>query len=260
MGTVEGQPNHLSVVWQPPQTPNGVVTSYTIYCFEASDEDVYGSGYLGEADSVPPLMDSLEDITSNVTVPGESDTLATVGGLDPFTRYACFVVAATSAGEGERSIASSGVTAESSKLIIFDPIIIKLKLLNFHDISVPTSPPVSLVIDIVGSTYVSLSWLPPAVPNGRIISYTITYNLTGESTSVVVQTGEQYNITGLSAFSYYYFTVFASTVIGDGPPTLPVIQRTAVARKLVCVRVIMYFFTMQYDGALITVLFTKYEN
>ena len=72
--------------------------------------------------------------------------------------------------------------------------------------------------------------MPPAVPNGLIVSYTITYNLTGVSTSVVV-TGEEYNITGLNAYSYYYFTVFASTVIGDGPPTQPVVQRTAVARK-----------------------------
>ena len=73
--------------------------------------------------------------------------------------------------------------------------------------------------------------MPPTVPNGLIISYIITYNLTGVATSVVVQTGEQYNITGLDAYSYYYFTVFASTVIGDGPPTQAVVQRTAVARK-----------------------------
>ena len=122
IGTIDGQPNQLSVVWLPPETPNGVILSYTVYCFEAGEDDVYGSGYLGEADSVPPLMESLDNITSNVTVTG-SDTLAVVGGLEPYVRYACFVVASTSAGEGERSVASAGITAESSELINFVPVI-----------------------------------------------------------------------------------------------------------------------------------------
>lgn len=85
----------------------------------------------------------------------------------------------------------------------------------------------------MGSTYILLSWSPPAIPNGRIISYTITYNLTGQLTSVVVEDREQYSVTGLEPFSYYQLTVFASTSVGDGPPTLPIIQRTAISSKCV---------------------------
>ena len=98
-------------------------------------------------------------------------------------------------------------------------------------IPVPASAPLNLVADMIGSRFVILSWLPPAVPNGVITSYTITYNLTGESTSVVVQTGERYTIPGLNPYSYYQFTVFASTAVGDGPPTQPITLRTAVASK-----------------------------
>jgi hypothetical protein len=92
-----------------------MVISYTAYCFESSEDEVYGSGYLGEADRMPsPLMYPLKNITSNVTVPG-SEITAVVGGLDPYIRYACFVTASTSVGAGEPSYAASAVTDESSK-------------------------------------------------------------------------------------------------------------------------------------------------
>ena len=118
VGRISEQPNQLSIVWQPPTTPNGMVLSYTAYCFESSENDVYGSGYLGEANMMPsPIMLPIENITSNVTVPG-SELSAVVGGLDPYKRYACFVTASTSVGEGEPSYAASAITDESSKSIL----------------------------------------------------------------------------------------------------------------------------------------------
>ena len=120
VGTVEGQPDRLSVSWQPPEVPNGLILRYITYCFEISDDEAYGSGYMGEADNVPTTMSPFENITINSTVPG-TDTLTVIDGLDPYTRYACFVTASTSVGEGEPSYASSGMTAESGELIEFDP-------------------------------------------------------------------------------------------------------------------------------------------
>lgn len=116
--TVDGQPERLSVSWQPPAVPNGLVLQYIVYCFEISeyDAEVYGSGYLGEADNVPTPMSTFENITSNATASG-NDTLTVVDGLEPYTRYACFVTAATSVGEGEPSYGSSGITAESGELV-----------------------------------------------------------------------------------------------------------------------------------------------
>lgn len=108
----------------------------------------------------------------------------------------------------------------------------------------PGSPPTNLVPDVIGSTYIFLSWYPPAIPNGRIVSYTITYNQTGPETLVVIQGVEQYRVTGLDPYSYYQFTVFASTAVGDGPPTSPIIQRTAADRKVLSYRtcdVVIFF-------------------
>ena len=116
VGRISGQPNRLSIFWQAPTTPNGVIVSYTAYCFESSNDEIYGSGYLGEANRLPsPVMLPLETFTSNMTVPG-SESMAVVGGLDPYKRYACVVAASTSVGEGEPSFAVSAVTDESSKL------------------------------------------------------------------------------------------------------------------------------------------------
>lgn len=105
-----------------------MVISYTAYCFESSEDEVYGSGYLGEADRMPsPLMYPLENITSNVTVPG-SETTAVVGGLDPYKRYACFVTASTSVGAGEPSYAASAVTDESSKSTLYPHLVLNSTL------------------------------------------------------------------------------------------------------------------------------------
>ena len=104
--------------------------------------------------------------------------------------------------------------------------------------SVPGSPPINLVPDVTGSTYILLSWYPPEIPNGRVVSYTITYNQTRPETLVVVRGMEQYRVTGLYPYSYYQFTVFASTAVGDGPPTSPIIQRTTADSKLFSYQII----------------------
>lgn len=110
--TVTGQPSQLSVSWQPPLTPNGLLTGYTAYCIESPDDEVYGSG--------PPSVFPFQNITSNATVLG-SESSTVVDGLDPYTTYDCFVTAYTLIGEGEPSYAASGTTDESSKLISLPP-------------------------------------------------------------------------------------------------------------------------------------------
>ena len=219
---VAGQPNQLLVAWQPPMTPNGLIVGYTAYCFESRYDRVNGSG----------SASSSQNITSYVSALG-SDTSAIVGGLSPYTRYDCFVTAHTSIGEGEASYAISGITDESSKLISLRP---NSPLSWWTLLLAPGSPPINLAPSLVGATFVLLSWSPPTIPNGRITSYTITYNLTGQLSSVVVQNATvQYLITGLDPYSYYQFTVFASTYVGGGPPTIPLILRTATASKSACV-------------------------
>lgn len=75
------------------------------------------------------------------------------------------------------------------------------------------------------------SWYPPAIPNGEVISYTITYNLTWLPVSVVVSNTTRYLVTGLDAYEFYEVTIFASTIAGRGPATLPLVLRTDVSSK-----------------------------
>ena len=113
--TVAGQPSQLLVSWQLPETPNGLITNYKIFCYKS--EDSSSSGGSGTKQDTPP---SYHDSVSNKTV-FASETSAVMGGFDPYTRYDCIVVAYTSIGEGEPSTVESGVTDQSSKV---DPFII----------------------------------------------------------------------------------------------------------------------------------------
>ena len=95
----------------------------------------------------------------------------------------------------------------------------------------PGSSPLNFAPDVIESFSILFSWSSPALPNGQIVSYTITYNRTGLPTSVIVSNGTQYLIGGLEAYTFYQFTIFASTVVGDGPATMPLVLRTDIASK-----------------------------
>lgn len=94
---------------------------------------------------------------------------------------------------------------------------------------VPDDAPGDLEAAIVTARTCLLTWLLPTVPNGVLISHTITYNLTsngggggegeGGRLAVVTVGGEETNvlITDLHPYEYYQFTVFASTRIGSSP-------------------------------------------
>ena len=94
--------------------------------------------------------------------------------------------------------------------------------------TVPGGPPVLFTPTVIEPSLVMFTWSPPVKPNGVITSYTITYNLTGELTSVVVSNATEFSISGLKAYTFYQFTIFASTIIGDGPATLPIVLQTAI--------------------------------
>lgn len=95
----------------------------------------------------------------------------------------------------------------------------------------PGSPPTNFGPVVIGSSSILFSWSRPAIPNGQIISYTVTYNLTGLPTPVVVLNATEYLVAGLEAYTYYQFTLFASTIVGGGPATQPLLLRTDIASK-----------------------------
>ena len=82
------------------------------------------------------------------------------------------------------------------------------------------------------STSILVTWdeVPVEQQNGIITVYTITYQSQTENHNGSVAAGpsdRQKNITGLKEYVYYNITVFASTVIGNGPHSTPsIIVRT----------------------------------
>ena len=103
------------------------------------------------------------------------------------------------------------------------------------------------------STSISVSWdqVPVEQENGIITGYTITYQSQTENDNGTVPAGSserQKTISGLKEYVNYNITVFASTAIGNGPPSSPVlVVRTDQDSKLfLCYKpslfIIGYFF------------------
>ena len=98
---VPGSPNELVISWDPPTEPNGIITSYKVYCYDSEDGP-----------------DSVNTTTSEAvsTIVSSSDASeATVPGLTPYAYYSCYVTATTSIGEGDISDSTRARTDESSK-------------------------------------------------------------------------------------------------------------------------------------------------
>ena len=91
----DGEPDELLVTWSAPESPNGIILNYTVYC-NASDS--------GDGD------------TARVVVPGSQHS-AVIMNLTPYTCYDCYVTANTSVGEGNSNTVRSVQTDESGKSV-----------------------------------------------------------------------------------------------------------------------------------------------
>ena len=109
---VIGSPLDLFVTWNSPSEPNGVIESYTVYCYKPTPDLGSGTQLFGSGSGMqqPDIRD--ESMYAHTTVPG-NETQATVTGLEPYTTYNCYVIANTSAGAGNSSFAHAATTDES---------------------------------------------------------------------------------------------------------------------------------------------------
>ena len=75
--------------------------------------------------------------------------------------------------------------------------------------------------------------VPAAQQNGIITGYTITYQSQTENDNVQVNVSvRRRELTNLKKWVNYNITVFASTAIGHGPPSNPVVVTTDQDSKL----------------------------
>ena len=88
------------MTWTTPDTPNGIILYYTVYCNVDESQGVGGI--------LPPDVVLMVLVTYNSVI---------VTGLTPYTSYTCYVTARTSAGEGNSSMVVTAQTDESGKYL-----------------------------------------------------------------------------------------------------------------------------------------------
>ena len=105
-------------------------------------------------------------------------------------------------------------------------------LMFFLFTSEPSAPPMNVAGQSIGSTSILVTWdeVPAAEQNGIITNYNISYHSLTEkhsSSATVDCVARQMTLTGLREFVNYSITVFASTVVGNGPASDPIIVSTS---------------------------------
>lgn len=141
----------------------------------------------------------------------------TVRNLRPSTEYFFYVTALSSAGEGPASEPKRVSTRQTK----------------------PAAPPQSLTGKYLDSRKIEITWQPPEqeVQRGRIIGYKIYYQPSEQENGeplVVTADGEarRFILRDLSTWTEYKIWMVASTAVGDGPPTEPIVIRTDESGKL----------------------------
>ena len=96
--------------------------------------------------------------------------------------------------------------------------------------TVPSSPPQNVMVTSVNPASLMVSWQPPLEinHNGMITGYTIQYTRTDMNNmmNVNVNSGTTHVISGLVAFVNYSVTVAVVNVIGTGPFSSALVQRS----------------------------------
>ena len=103
--------------------------------------------------------------------------------------------------------------------------------------SEPNAAPSNVQGHNISSTSILVQWgdVPAAAQNGIILGYTVTYKaLPGgpPKAEVVIAPTTETTLTGLNEYTNYSITVFASTVIGGGNVSEPIIVITDEDSKL----------------------------
>ena len=98
-------------------------------------------------------------------------------------------------------------------------------------LSEPDGAPQNVQGQNSSSTSILVTWdeVPADQQNGIITGYTITYKSQTENDNGGVQVNgsvRQTELINLKEYADYNITVFASTVKGDGPASVPIVVRT----------------------------------
>ncbi|MBN3301575.1 PTPRQ phosphatase, partial [Amia calva] len=132
-----------------------------------------------------------------------NETSIILSGLKKYTEYKLRVAASTVVGE-------SSLSEEDDIFVI-----------TLED--EPESPPVNLTVQDVTASTATISWSPPAQPNGIILYYKILYE-NSSTWSTMNSSKPHIQLTNLKPFSSYNVTVRAYTKYGYGNQTSPALN------------------------------------
>lgn len=244
----------ITVAWNPPRTPNGLITMYNLY---ANGDVVFsGLGNITVVSSLIPFREyifvleactavgcfnsttmrsqTLHDAPSGLapptlTVLGPSSILARwepptmTNGM--IIRYELRIIL----GESNFEVVFNDVDLDLEATVtgLHPDTLYTFQLLAFNtggSVSSLTTQVLTLedipddlappTVDEVGPAFLLVSWSPPGVPNGDIVLYNLT--LDGEVVFSTTEDERSYRITGLRPFTQYSLAVVACTVRGCG--------------------------------------------
>ena len=100
--------------------------------------------------------------------------------------------------------------------------------------TVPLHSPQNVLLVNVSSSTLLLEWSSPDTPNGIITLYNIYVTYDNGSTRKTTVDGSEtsYLIGGLSPYQLVYVSISASTIVGAGPSSAKLQQRTNQAGKI----------------------------
>jgi len=272
----------ILLTWRPPESPNGAIISYVLYRDNVIIANVTGLSYIdtglepvmqysysvaavnrvGMVRSESVFATTLDGIPDNIQAPVitftnstaftgtwnepqitngvitsytlqvyfPNDTrftsievagnrfVATVNGLKPFTMYNVTLIACTNGGCGESSQTLFQTTESAPQF---------------------QTPPDVVTIN---STAINVTWLPPQIPNGIIISYDVILH-TGTSDNIIPNVSSdqnQYLIVGLSPATQYGVSIASYTMGGGTQSTVTFTTTSEFGEGIYFIVVYMY--------------------
>ena len=152
-------------------------------------------------------------------------TTVNITGLLPFTFYTCCIRAVSNMGNGPFACGPIVQTLESSKCAHT----LKQQLLSVF-VTVPRDAPNYVQVRTNGSASVIISWVPPILPDGVIISYQLYVNYFNGSTETRTLGIETYYVlNNLMPNQWIGIELSAATKVGEGPRSLMVRERTGMS-------------------------------
>uniref|UniRef100_M3ZNU9 Protein tyrosine phosphatase receptor type Q n=1 Tax=Xiphophorus maculatus TaxID=8083 RepID=M3ZNU9_XIPMA len=215
----------VTLMWQPPTEPNGIIVHYTIYYTDNSPSDpvsnltaqIFSSTIIivswdppMEPNGRPYYILTLQEagIFPNMSSPGtvavnKTIKQTTTDNVFLFTRlrkyfpYVLTVTPATGAGPAYNQTSTMYLRTDDD----------------------PSSPPLLLSTRNLSSSSIEVVWQRPLEANGEITEYTLTLSGPGGTNTTQVP-NTSVILTKLASFTAYNLTIIASTRKGAGPSLL----------------------------------------